>query len=270
MATPTDSIQPPEGTRGDRARAMFSSARRVRSFDDVTEQIRDAIISGEVAQGERLPSERELCQAFDVSRPTLREALRSLEALGLVAIRPGKSGGAFAVRPSESILGAALSALVHMRGASAPDLAEFRVDFDGENAWWAAQRADAADVEVMKQLVSDAREAAKVVDEDLRTIAEIDSRWHQAVARATKNRLRIGISLGLHEPIGKLVEDLEPAAKRYARTIPTALAKVTKAIAAGDADAARAAMCAHIDEWNRLNPQVQQPGPAASPARAPR
>ncbi|ADB52382.1 FadR/GntR family transcriptional regulator [Conexibacter woesei] len=257
MPTKTDSHSALDEDRGERAQTLFSSARRVRSFDDVTEQIRDAILSGEVAQGERLPSERELCQTFGVSRATLREALRSLEALGLLAIRPGKTGGAFAVRPSESTLGDALSALVHMRGASAQDLAEFRVDFDGWNAWWAAHRAGPDDVAVMKGLVRDAREAVKSIDQDLSTIADIDSRWHQAVARATQNRLRVGISLGLHEPIGRLVDELQPADRRYARSIPTALAKVTKAIEARDAEAARAAMWAHIDEWNLLNPQVE-------------
>jgi GntR family transcriptional repressor for pyruvate dehydrogenase complex len=235
----------------------FSSVQRVRSFDDVTAQIRDAIISGQVPQGERLPSERDLCQTFGVSRPTLREALRALEALGLIEIRPGKSGGAFAVRPSASILGDALSALVYLQGASAAELAEFRVGFDGENAAWAALRAEPADIQLLEKLVGEAHEAGKVADTNLQPIAKVDSAWHQAVAEATKNRLRVGISLGLHEPIARLVPELEVAAKHHASSLPTELEAVTKAIAAGDAETARAAMCAHIEEWIRLNPQLE-------------
>ena len=104
----------------------FDKARRVRSFDDVVEQLREAIYSGRIRPGERLPGERQLSEEFGVGRPTLREALRSLEAVGIIEVRPGKSGGSYAVTPSESTVGDALAALVHLRGASLEDLTEFR------------------------------------------------------------------------------------------------------------------------------------------------
>src|SRR5688572_27123761 len=87
----------------------LSPVRRVRSFDDVVTHVRDGILDGTVAPGERLPSERELCELFGVSRPTVREALRALEAVGLVEIRLGTRGGAFARRPDSAMLGQALS-----------------------------------------------------------------------------------------------------------------------------------------------------------------
>src|SRR5207342_1855343 len=122
----------------------FAPARRVRSLDDVYLQIRNAILSGQIAEGERLPSERDLCERLQVGRPTL------LEALGILEIRPGKGGGAYAVRPSEATLGAALSTLVSMRGASAQELAEFRLSFEEENAWWAARRANETDIATLE------------------------------------------------------------------------------------------------------------------------
>ena len=103
--------------------ATFGKVKRVRSFDDVLEQLREAIFSGRVRPGDRLPGERQLCEEFGVGRPTLREALRSLEAVGIIEVRPGKGGGSYAVTPSESILGDALAALVNLRGASLEDLA---------------------------------------------------------------------------------------------------------------------------------------------------
>src|SRR5215211_8695028 len=120
----------------------FTPARRLRMLDDVFLQIREAILAGDIAEGERLPNERDLAERFEVGRPTVREALRSLEALGIVEIRAGRSGGAYAARPSEATLGAALSTLVSLRGASAQELAEFRISFEAENAWWDAKRAD--------------------------------------------------------------------------------------------------------------------------------
>src|SRR3954471_9329941 len=73
----------------------FVPAQRVRSFDHIVGQIRDAISSGGILPGERLPSERDLGVAFGVSRTTLREALRALEAQGVIEIRTGSRGGAF-------------------------------------------------------------------------------------------------------------------------------------------------------------------------------
>ena len=135
--------------------ASFDKVRRVRSFDDVLEQLREAILSGRIRPGERLPNERELCETFGVGRPTLREALRSLEAVGMIEVRPGKGGGSYAVTPSESTLGDALASLVSLRGASLEDLAEFRVDFEGENASWAARRADAGDISTLEAMVAE-------------------------------------------------------------------------------------------------------------------
>jgi DNA-binding FadR family transcriptional regulator len=101
--------------------------------------------------------------------------------------------------------------------------------------------------------VAETRSLLKVIVDDWTPLTEADARWHEALAHATKNRRQIGISLGLHEPRLRQVPALEQAHARYARTIPTALAKITRAVNARDADAARSAMVAHIEEWARFN-----------------
>jgi GntR family transcriptional repressor for pyruvate dehydrogenase complex len=244
-------------TAAEPSRTPFSPARRVRSLDDIVAQIRGAILSGEIAEGERLPSERELCEQLEVGRPTLREALRSLEALGIIEVRPGKGGGAYAVRPSETTLGAALATLVSMRGASAGELAEFRLSFEVENAGWATQRADAEDIAELEALAAECRTLVKAADGDWGRLGEVDARWHEALARATKNRLRIGISLGLHEPVVRQVPAFGPGLDRYSRSIPRALHEITRAIVRRDEQAARDAMRRHIEQWNRLNRDVR-------------
>jgi GntR family transcriptional regulator, transcriptional repressor for pyruvate dehydrogenase complex len=235
---------------------LFKPARRVRSLDDVFLQIREAILAGEVAAGARLPNERDLAERFGVGRPTVREALRSLEALGIVEIRPGRSGGAYAARPSEATLASALSTLVNLQGASAQELAEFRLSFEADTAWWAARRADADDVASLERLVAETRRLLKAITGDWTPLTDADARWHEALARATKNRLRIGISLGLHEPRLRQAPALGAAHARYARTIPTALARITRAVKEKDAERARAAMLDHVTQWARLNPDV--------------
>src|SRR4051812_46779495 len=234
----------------------FAPARRVRMLDDVFLQIREAILSGGVPQGERLPNERDLAERFEVGRPTVREALRSLEALGIVEIRPGRTGGAFAARPSEATLGSALSTLVSLQGASAQELAEFRLSFEADNAWWAARRAGDDDIAELQQLVAETYEQLDRIAGDWTPLTDADARWHEALARATKNRLRIGISLGLHEPFLRQVPVLDEAHEKYARTIPDGIAEITRAIERKDAEAARSATLEHIELWAQLNPDV--------------
>jgi GntR family transcriptional repressor for pyruvate dehydrogenase complex len=240
-------------------RPDFAPARRLRILDDVFLQIRDAILAGEVPEGARLPNERDLAEQFEVGRPTVREALRSLEALGIVEIRPGRSGGAYAAQPSEATLGSALATLISLRGASPQELAEFRLGFEADTAWWAAQRAEADDVSALEELVAETRRRVPEVTDDWTPVTDADARWHEALARVTRNRLRIGISLGLHEPRLRQVPQLGEAHARYARTIPDALAAITRAVEAHDADGARSAMAGHIEQWARLNPEVDLP-----------
>src|SRR6185369_12119028 len=72
---------------------MFHKVKQNRVFQDVVEQIQEAIVSGKLAAGSLLPAERELKERFEVSRGTLREALRVLEQKGLIQIKTGVSGG---------------------------------------------------------------------------------------------------------------------------------------------------------------------------------
>jgi GntR family transcriptional repressor for pyruvate dehydrogenase complex len=235
-----------------RAGPPFVPVRRVRSFDDIVAQLREAILSGQIKQGERLPNERDLSQAFAVSRPTVREALRSLEATGVVEVRPGKSGGAFAVAPPLSSVGNAVATLLNLQGASLRDLAEFRVAFEPENAWWAAHRADDDDIAHLTALVEEAK-AGLASGDGWQPIGEADARWHEALALATKNNLRIGISQGIHDAVMRQVRALRPTAKEYGAHIPRDLARITKAVAAHDPEKARDIMRTHVERFNKLN-----------------
>ena len=73
---------------------MFKQAKHNKVFQDIVDQIQNAIINNTFKPGNKLPAERELKEKFNTSRSTLREALRVLEQKGLIEIRPGVSGGA--------------------------------------------------------------------------------------------------------------------------------------------------------------------------------
>lgn len=109
-----------------------SSGRSGDRVSAIATVLQDNIVSGYYAPGDRLPSEADLCAHFDVSRPTLREALGRLTARGLIMAKRGAGGGAFVTQPSTDIAAEQISALVAMTTRSAdnahlPLLAEARV-----------------------------------------------------------------------------------------------------------------------------------------------
>src|SRR5215475_4193363 len=79
---------------------LFTTVSLGRASQAIVEQIRALLHDGRLAPGDRLPSERELCQQFGVSRVTVREALRILETSGLITIKVGARGGAFVASPT--------------------------------------------------------------------------------------------------------------------------------------------------------------------------
>lgn len=106
------------------------------------------IATGHYRPGDRLPSEADLCAHFAVSRPTLREALGRLAALGLIASRRGSGGGAFVAEPDAAALGSRIAALMGLVAAGAPQaLTQARIQVEIGCAELAAlARADIADL----------------------------------------------------------------------------------------------------------------------------
>ena len=229
----------------------FAPVRRVRSFDDVVTQVRDAILEGTVAAGERLPSERDLCARFAVSRATVREALRALEAVGLVEIRLGTRGGAFARRPDSAMLGQALSTLLLFQQATLDDLNEFRHSFEADNASWAALRATSDDLEALQELATRAK-AIKRGQEGWIQLEHLDLALHTAIAAATHNRVRIAIMSGIHDALERNLERLEPLTS-FATSVRKDIVTMVDLITERDAEGARAHMQRHLERWQKIS-----------------
>jgi|SRR5579872_1564641 len=238
---------------------LFTEVKRPRSSDDIVAQIQDAIVGGSLKSGDRLPNERDLCGVFGVSRPTLREGLRTLEVLGVIEIRPGAAGGIFVSEPQGDHLGAALGALLRFRHATVDDLAEFRVSFEGETARWAARRADAEDVETLTEIAARFTELAQ--DEELpwRALVDVDLEFHEALAEASKNAVRVGIMLGIHRALHEASSSLaEYASPPVRRRIGAELRQIAAAVAAHDPTRAVRLMRAHVKKFSELERQVHE------------
>jgi GntR family transcriptional regulator, transcriptional repressor for pyruvate dehydrogenase complex len=158
----------------------FGPVRSSRTFEAVVEQISDAIRTGELRRGERLPSERALAVRMEVSRPTLREAIKVLARAGVVQVLPGPTGGTFVV---SEVIPASLMDRTVARLDEVPAVLEARRAFEPMVARLAARHGTADDFAAMDRLVALQREAL----EDWARITQLDNRFHREMARATKN-----------------------------------------------------------------------------------
>src|SRR5207244_13457221 len=102
----------------------FTPIRQARASGEIVSQIERAIFDGDLRTGDRLESERELAERFSVSRITVRDALRVLEARGLVHVKVGASGGAFVSETNVDQVAESISTMIMLRRMTLSGVAE--------------------------------------------------------------------------------------------------------------------------------------------------
>lgn len=187
--------------------SVFTEVQRVRSFEGVVSQVRNAVLNGDVAIGERLTAERDLARDFGVSRTTLREALRALESEGLIEIQLGRSGGIFVAEPNGQFVGAALDSLLNLRRTSRWEIQEYRTEFEPMNARLAAKRCTEEDLDRLALCIRSFK-AAVAAGSDGALLNRLDAEIHAAVASATHNEVRASIMMGLSQATMRMLESL--------------------------------------------------------------
>lgn len=163
---------------------MFSKVSAGRVSTLIVDQLRLLIRDGKLAAGDRLPSERELGERFGVSRVTVREALRGLEANGLVTIKVGARGGAFVTAPTTEQVEEGISDLLAFSVVEPADVTEARQVFELGIVPLVCQRADERDIAELLE-ICDRAEAALEAEGEYPVSASAE--FHVRVARATHN-----------------------------------------------------------------------------------
>src|SRR5579871_4088511 len=216
----------------------FAPVRERRAFQAVVAQIAEAIRTGELTRGDRLPSERLLAEQMEVSRPTLREAIRLLVESAVVEVRPGAAGGTFVVSDA---IPATLVAQTESRVSEVPAVLEARRLFEPEVARLAARLATEADLEALERIVGE-QEASLG---DWPRITQLDTRFHLELARATHNPLIVSMmtSLSRHLTIARATR---MAAQVPNETAVSANRTLAQAVRSRDEDAVAAAMDEHL------------------------
>jgi GntR family transcriptional regulator, transcriptional repressor for pyruvate dehydrogenase complex len=225
---------------------MTEPIRPTKLADTIADHLEQLILEGSLKPGERLLAERELALRFDVSRPSLREALEKLEKRGL--LKSGRGGATF-VAP---LLGEGFTEPLYSALASRPettfDYLEFRRFVEGSAAYFAALRGTDVDRDLIRECF-EKMEAAHGQD-DSSDEAESDADFHLAVYEASHNLVMLHIMRSLSDMLRKDV--FYNRAKLYQRQGVRELLleqhrAVYQTVMAGDPDAAKAAAEAHID-----------------------
>ncbi|HEY8448401.1 MAG TPA: FCD domain-containing protein [Thermomicrobiales bacterium] len=138
------------------------------------------ILSGELPVGTRLPSERQLAERYGVSRPIVREALRTLSERGLIAVLPGR--GSFVRQARATDVASQLDALYRRRQATPRDLVEARTTLECAAVEMAAARATSDGLRAMERALHGFERSQTVVER-----ARYDLAFHLAIARASGN-----------------------------------------------------------------------------------
>ncbi|MCP4551847.1 MAG: FadR family transcriptional regulator, partial [Bacteroidetes bacterium] len=135
----------------------FKPAKGIKLFQDIVEQIQDAIFTNRLIAGQKLPSERKLEKMFQASRPTIREAIRVIEDRGLIHTRIGKKGGIIVNSKTNNLLFDNFYLLIRSQNFSINDLAEFREKIEGEVVQTAAEKFNDLDIHQLKKVLEDVK-----------------------------------------------------------------------------------------------------------------
>ncbi len=130
---------------------QYTSIKKGRLADDVSNQIKEAIFQGEYQPGEKIPSEHELVDLFGVSRVIIREAIRNLEQAGLVEIRRGPKGGAFVQPLTHKAVSLVVKDLFRLSKGTVKEIMEVRLEIEPIVAGLAAERATKDDLISLKE-----------------------------------------------------------------------------------------------------------------------
>ncbi|MGI6557475.1 MAG: FadR/GntR family transcriptional regulator [Limnochordia bacterium] len=212
--------------------------RRVSACESVVEHIKEQIINGKLKPGDRLPSEQRLSELLGVSRGTLREAIKKLQLMGVVAVRQGE--GTFVTKVSPGEMMRTLSPMLLMDHTSILELIEARKIIEAETAYLCCLRASPVEIEEIE-----ANLQAMIECSSLEHFDELDIEFHMRLAKAAKNRVLFRILETLRDllfaQIREVLKDPEGAARacKYHRLIFSALE-------GRDPELARRHMLAHL------------------------
>ena len=232
-----------------------------RIYQEIAQAISEQITSGNLRDGQLLPSERALADRYRASRTTVREALLALQSSGLISIR--QRARARVTRADESAVSSELPAFaqgVLAMPNSMADFQEARVLFECGLARFAARHASAKEVDRLAIALAANRRALR----DPALFAETDVAFHTVLAEIPRNRIFVALNSALSDWLmAQRTVGLKAPERGAMRRAFRGHQQVYEAVAAHDVEAADRAMASHLDlvsryYWKGMATQSQQ------------
>ncbi len=183
---------------------MFKSVKHTRVSDEIVHQVKTLISEGKLKPGDRLPPERDLVKEFSVSRPSLREALNTLVAMGFLEVKGKRT---FIKSVASESMQDPLSLLIKTDTQKIFDLIEVRKALEAWGAFLAAQRATGEDIKRLENILEEMRKAF----EEGRSWEKQDADFHLGIAQATHNTIQTHVMSTIYdllrESVGRVFKD---------------------------------------------------------------
>lgn len=180
---------------------MLSTIKNTRVYEQVIERIKNIIEKGELRCGDKLPSERELCEQLNVSRTSIREALRVLEILGIIECKMGE--GNFVKDNFEDSLLEPLSMTFMLHGSKTDEILDIRKFIEPGTAALAAKNINDEQLHEIKDLVNLLNST-----ENEKKCAEIDKEIHYKIVQASGNYLVSNMMFAVSTLVETYIEDV--------------------------------------------------------------
>ncbi|HVR78629.1 MAG TPA: FadR/GntR family transcriptional regulator [Acidimicrobiia bacterium] len=221
----------------------FRKVNTGRVSDAIVDQVKMAIREGKLTPGDRLPPERELTKMFGVSRVAVRDALRLLEASGLIEVKVGATGGAVVTIPGSNEIAESISNMLLIRSTTPQEVTEARLVLETGVIRLACERADETDVADLDEICD---RAGRLLASEAEYDVALSAEFHSRVAAATHNKVITALIASLHQPLEdslRQARDVDPAMGRIGTEEHREL---VRAIEARDADKAEDIMRRHL------------------------
>ena len=223
------------------ADSIFAPVAVARASSAIAEQIRTAILSGRLKAGDRLSPERELAEQFGVSRVTVRDALRSLEAMGLIAVKVGARGGAFVTAPTGSKVAQTMSDMMMMSATTPEDIVEARLIVELGTVTLACARASEVDLAQLRDLCERGREALEAGNYS----RELSWDFHAQLGQSAHNGAVGGLTQSFRSTLSMHPLRVREGSRAHELTVEEHL-RIVEALERRDGGAARHAMADHL------------------------
>lgn len=223
-------------------------ATQVRTLpQQIAASIRESILDGSLGPGDRLPSEEAMAEMYGCSRPTVREALRTLRGDGVLTSARGRGGGYRVAALSPATLGASVGEVISLsletKALDYGQLFAVRFDLELRSAATAAQVRTEEDLEALRATLPDDPAALPV-----EAALSADVAFHRALAEASHNPLLIGFAGATATAFRRFSEEVQEVDPPK---VLDGAAEVIDAVASQDPAAAREAMRAHLAYFSR-------------------